>query len=79
MKGKTLDILKKVKKGELSPTKANNQLWDLFSVSGSAYFDSDFICPNCGSTAAEPPIRLTARIRSGTWKCIDCGYDYGTS
>ena len=76
MKDKTLEILKKVKNGELSLVKANNQLWGLFSISGNAYFDSDFVCPDCGSTAAEPPLRLTARIRSGTWKCSDCGYDY---
>ena len=63
----------------ITENEARTLLLGLLGVSGSAYFDADFICPKCGSTAAEPPLRLTARIRSGTWKCSDCGYDYGIS
>jgi hypothetical protein len=35
MRTKTLEILNKVRNKEISPVKANTELWDLFSVSNN--------------------------------------------
>ena len=70
MREKTLQILQKVRNKELTPIRANKQLWDLFSVSGSGYDGLDaIVCPKCGSTdIMMPDVGFHEKD-----KCLECG------
>jgi hypothetical protein len=64
MRTKTLEILNKVRNKEISPVKANTELWDLFSVS----FNDE------GVEVCEHEYK---HIHTNWYECTKCGYVTG--